>query len=242
MLGIVDVHCHVLPKMDDGSSSMEETMHMIKTAYHDGVRTIVATPHYHPGRGYDKQDYLMKGLQEVQELIATNYTDLCIYVGNEVFYHDSIVENLNNKQCLTINGTDYVLVEFHPSHSFEHIYKGVTRILQGGYIPIIAHVERYIPLQKNITYVRKLLEIGCLIQLNAGSVVGEVNYKTKWFCKKLLKKGWVHFVATDAHKQTGSRTMKFDKCAKYIEKKFGSEYATQLLITNPQMMLLGMDI
>ena len=242
MLGIVDIHCHILPKVDDGSGSVEETMHMLETAYEEGVRTIVATPHYHPGRGYANQGVVLERLKEIQELVEMHYTGLRIYRGNEVVYHDSIVEDLDQNICYTMNETDYVLVEFHPSHTFDYIRKGAAKVLQGGYIPIIAHVERYMALLKKPDYVKQLVEMGCLIQINAGSVMGNMGLKTKGFCKKLLKKGWVHFIATDAHKQSGSRTMAIEQCAKYIERKYGSDYATQLLVDNPEMMLQGMDI
>ena len=239
MDGIIDIHNHILPGVDDGAATMAETVQMLSLAVREGITAVIATPHYHPGRGTAGISKTEQVLLKVQEAVLQEGLPVTIYPGNEIFYHDDMVENLENKKIMTMNGTEYILTEFYPKQPYGVIRQGLLRALSDGYIPIVAHAERYAELLRHPDYVEELIEMGCYIQLNAASVMGDYGMKTKSFCKRLLKDEMVHLVATDAHHATGSRTMQLQKCALYIEKKYGRDYADRIFRDNPSLLLKG---
>ncbi|MGN0132751.1 MAG: CpsB/CapC family capsule biosynthesis tyrosine phosphatase [Lachnospiraceae bacterium] len=242
MNGIIDIHNHILPGVDDGPANLEETVQMLSQAVGEGITAVIATPHYHPGRGTTDISKTEQILSKVQEIAAGEGIPIKIYPGNEIFYHDAIIENLDSQKILTMNKTEYTLTEFYPEHPYNTIRQGLNCIVSGGYIPILAHAERYVEMLKNPDYIDDLIEMGCYIQLNASSIMGDHGRKIKSFCNRLLKNEMVHFVATDAHHASGSRTMQLQKCAIYIEKKYGRDYAEKLFVGNPSLLLKGVYI
>ena len=128
------------------------------------------------------------------------------------------------------------ITEFNPMDEWDHVKRGVDEMLLGGYFPIIAHVERYLNVIKDIDRVYQLTEKGCYIQINAPSVMGEIGHVTKKQCKKLLKEGLVSFIATDAHEDV-KRVPRLSECVRYISKKYGEETAVKIFETNPQLIL-----
>lgn len=239
MDGMIDVHCHILPGVDDGARSIDETKQMLSIAYEEGIEAIVATPHYHLGRRTADYQSVEIAFEKVKAEISRLGLPLQLYLGNEVFFHDEIIESLQQQSIHTMGETGYVLVEFLPQTAYAYIRTGLSRMVQEGYTPIVAHVERYMEILKNPSYVEDLIEMGCCIQVNAGSITGTGGFQIKSFCKKLFKNEWVDFVATDAHRGYGHRTPELCKCADYIEKKYGSAYAEKIFIQNPHQMLSG---
>lgn len=234
---IVDIHCHILPGVDDGASSMEETISMLEQAVADGITTMIATPHYHLGRKVASYDMVEAAYQDVLCEIEKRKLPLRIYLGNEIFCSDTALEDITKKKAHTMDGTRYILLEFHPGNSYRDIRHGVHTAIEEGYIPIVAHAERYQALAENIDRVDELVQMGCYIQLNAADIMGAEGFRMKQLCKKLLKEELVHFVATDAHKAEGRRTPKLCKCVSYIEKKYGKDYAKAIFETNPMCVL-----
>jgi protein-tyrosine phosphatase len=155
-----------------------------------------------------------------------------LYPGNEVYYSDETQEELENGKITTLAGSEYVLVEFHPTNTFKAIHNAVYRIQAAGYMPIIAHVERYSDVVSHPSYVEELRDMGCYIQVNASSIMGKYGFGIGLFTKKLLKKGLVHFVATDAH-DTAKRAPDILDCRNYVERKYGEDYGKKLFFTNP---------
>ena len=234
---IVDIHCHILPGVDDGASSMEETVSMLEQAVADGITTMIATPHYHLGRKVASYDMVETAYQDVLSEIEKRKLPIRIYLGNEIFCSDTAIEDIAQKKAHTMDGTRYILLEFHPGNSYRDIRHGVHTAIEEGYIPIVAHAERYQALAEDIERVDELVQMGCYIQLNAADIMGAEGFRMKQLCKKLLKEELVHFVATDAHKSEGRRTPKLCKCVSYIEKKYGKDYAKAIFETNPMCVL-----
>lgn len=237
MKQFIDIHCHILPGVDDGSSSMDETIAMLTCAQRDGITAMIATPHYHLGRKVCDFDRIEQTFSKVSEEIRQCNLSLQLYLGNEIFYSDTALEDIDCNRAHTMNQTRYVLIEFHPTHSFREIRHGVHATIEAGYIPILAHAERYQALAKDIERVEELVDMGCYIQLNAADIMGNDGFHTKMFCKRLLKEDLVHFIASDAHRATGSRVPQLKKCAAYIEKKYGTEYANAIFYQNPVCVL-----
>lgn len=199
----MDIHTHILPGIDDGARDMGETMDMIELAYKEGIRIIMATPHYGAWNpDYDKAK-AVAACRRVRELIKTRYSDMNIYIGNEIYYNPGIVEDLKSGKALTLGGTSYALVEFAVDESYKIISSGLRSFIMEGYRPIIAHIERYRCLQNDIDRVKELVEMGAYVQVNARSFLSErfdkrAARRVAW-CTELLQNDLVHFIASDCH-------------------------------------------
>ena len=139
----IDMHCHILPNVDDGSKDIEETRKMLQTAFDEGIRYMIATPHYHPHRGHASLKSLNEVIKQVREEAKKIDEKLCIYLGAEVFFGQDISEKLAAGEIATMNGKAVVLLEFSPMDHFDYICQGIQQIQMAGYEVIVAHVERY---------------------------------------------------------------------------------------------------
>jgi len=233
--GYTDIHCHILPGVDDGARNMEQAIGMLHMAYDEGIRTVVLTPHFHGGHMESDAASNSKRFAELTKLAAGDdaICDMKIYLGNEIYYYDSMCEWLEEGKIASMNGSKYVLVEFGYSWPARNIENAVRNICNEGYKPIIAHVERYSELYGDIDMIEELIRMGAYIQINTESVNG---FWSKSFIKKLLKNELVHFVATDAHSMGRRRPLMLE-AAEYIEKKFGREYAKRIFIENPRCVI-----
>ena len=238
MQGIIDIHSHILPGLDDGASNMEETIAMLGIAYEQGIRKMVATPHYHLGRYESTISKIEQSLEQVRMEVKRQGILMELVMGNEIYYHSEAIRDVGLGNVSTLGGSSCVLVEFSPGSSLSYVRQALDFTIREGYTPVVAHVERYIELTKDIDDVAGLIDMGCYIQMNAGSIAGNAGMKIKSFCKKLLKNELVHFIATDCH-GVNSRTPELKKCVQYIIKKFGDDYAKKLFIENPETMLSG---
>lgn len=234
---MIDVHSHILPGVDDGAADMEETIAMLKYAINDGITAFIATPHYHLGRRVASYDQIEKAYSSVLCEIKKQHLPIKVFLGNEIFCSDTAIEDISKKKAHTMHGTRYILLEFHPGHSYREIRHGIHYAIEEGYIPILAHAERYQVLLDDYKQVEELIDMGCYIQLNAGDIMGNDGWRVKHFCKKLLKEEDVHFIATDAHKKDGKRVPQLARCASYIAKKYGSDYARTIFEDNPRKLL-----
>lgn len=236
--GYVDIHNHILPEVDDGAKSMGMSMEMLDIAYKEGIRAIIATPHYHPGKSMIEHDKLLEKFQELKQAAKNIHKDMRLYLGREVYYTSDVLEAIEKGSKLTVEEGKYILTEYAPRTDYNYIRMSINNLLQEGLIPIIAHVERYECLLEDVDRIEELREMGAVIQVNASSVLGEVGRTVKKYTKKLLKHGLVDVVATDAH-SAGTRAPRISECADYIRKKFGQDYAEDLLIYNPERIIEG---
>lgn len=237
MRGYVDMHCHILPGIDDGAGSRQEMMRMMQIAYKEGIRAVIATPHYHPRRGQADAGIVKEALKRAQSEVQKVMPDMKLYGGNEIYYRHDAKEMLRAGELLTLAGSDYVLVEFSMSSvTSDQILEAVKDLQMGGYLPVIAHLERYDNILGDVDFALELVEAGAYIQVNADSVIGELGGNRKRYIKKLIKNECVHFIGTDAH-DASRRAPLMKKCAQYIEKKFGEETAEMLLNEHPALVL-----
>lgn len=236
MNGIIDIHSHILPGVDDGAKTIEQTRRMLTIANDEGTRSIIATPHYAVGRKNCEVAYLEEVRQQVQEEASIVNKDLTIYLGNELFYSDDIIEDLENGKALTLAETRYVLVEFLPITSYRQIQTAIRNFTINGYIPIIAHAERYFCFLQEFKRIDQLIQSGAYIQININSLTGGILDKQTRLCKRMVKEDCVHFLGTDAHSD-GHRAPLINKGMKIITRKYGKETAETLSIKNPTRLL-----
>lgn len=236
-MGYIDVHCHVLPHVDDGAQNMGQTLEMLRIAEENGISDVVVTPHYKQGHVGTPRKVIGELIGKVQRAAEENGISVRLHPGTEIYYNSSLEEKLESGWLSRMNDTDYVLVEFSPFETFPYIRNAIEDVFSMGYRPIIAHVERYACMLSKMDNVRSIHDMGCQIQVNAGSVAGEYGFKVKGFTRKLLKEQLIEYVGTDAHNVSG-RKPAMTKCADVIYKKCSKEYADKILFLNAKRNLL----
>lgn len=243
-IGLTEIHYHGLPGIDDGATNTKEALKMLEISYNEGVRRIIFTPHYYQGRYalpalevQKKYWSFMKEIEEIKSLHILNWLDeLEFYLGNEIYYSSSCVSGLSDSRIKTLANTNYVLVEFSPREDFSYIRNGCYELLNNGFFPILAHVERYDCLVNSFAKVEEICAMGVYLQVNAEAVIGGKGFRRKQFIHKLLKEEYVSFLSSDAH-GIRNRTPHIQKCADYIGKKYNVIYVEELLYTNPKKLI-----
>lgn len=202
---MIDIHSHILPGVDDGSKSIEETLKMLELTKIDGVNTIVATPHFY--RGYYENNYedIVKLGQQVKTAAKKENINMDIVLGQEVFLDKCTLEDYKSGRIACIEKTNYMLVElpmtFMPKDALDIIYELEIR----GVRPILAHPERYRYIIDNPSKINQFLYEKCLLQINTGSIKGLFGKKVKKTAELLIKNEVCSFIASDTH-STGHRT------------------------------------
>lgn len=232
----IDLHSHILPGVDDGAEDLQETMEMLQIAYKEGIRCMIATPHFHPSRGHRSPETMKRKVAIVRKLAEKIDPKFRIYLGTEIYFTQEVPEKLQRGEILTINGTRYVLVEFSPSDSYEHIYRSIQLLQMQGYEVIVAHVERYGSVRADVSFAEDLVKAGALLQINAGSIVGKYGKEAKKYVYSLMDQDLVFGVGTDAH-HASSRRPKIKKAAEMVEKSYGEEYRRRIFFDNAASLL-----
>lgn len=241
MENLIDIHSHILPGADDGSDSFEMSMRMLKCAVDDGISGIILTPHNKPGHRHLHFSKMTSNVEKLQKLMAEGNIKIELYIGSELYYRSGLLEEIENDMSATLAGSRYVLLEFAPLEDYDYIRNGCYSVLMGGYYPVLAHVERYQNVCSQKYGIDELIEMGCYIQVNAGSVMGKAGPKAKRFVRNILKRRQVHFIATDAHDLKG-RPPYLSDCADYIGRKYGADYSEKLFHENPLCVIEDKDI
>lgn len=237
MFDITDLHNHSLYGLDDGADSRDTMYRMIDASYSDGVRHICFTPHYlNIGKKDCSVEEIKKSFSVAEAYCAEKYPDMRLDFGSEMLYHFDCDETLAKNKALTVAGSRYVLVDFLATPDARGIVMGVERLLNLGYIPVVAHVERYPCLYGKLDSVRRISDAGAVIQVNAGSIFDGLFSKVKKQCLKLLSEGVVDVVASDAH-NLSSRPPALAAAAKYVASRFGYDYAETVFSTVPEKII-----
>lgn len=234
--GYIDMHCHIVPGVDDGAKDVEEMKEMLKIAYKEGIRCIIATPHYHPRRGREYPGVIKRQAMILREEAHKIDPHFRIYLGTEIYFGQDVPQKIKEKRILTMNNRNYVLVEFSPSEPFSYIQQSLQQLQFCGYEVILAHVERYSCILKEPELALQLCNMGIRLQVNAGSISGDSGRKARKFVLQLMDEDVVFCVGTDAH-GADQRAPKMKKAAKYVKKKYGEEYARRIFFSNAKEML-----
>lgn len=238
MPGYYDLHCHILFGVDDGPKSPEDAMTMLQLEYDCGVRTIYLTPHYCKDLFECPPEQRREHFMQLKELATTRFPDLELRLGCELHANMDMLQQLREDGCLTMDSTDFVLLEFPLYAEKRYMIERCHALLHGGYRPIIAHAERYRAIRRDPGLLQTLADMGVYIQMNAGSITGKEGLIWKWFCKKAMRRGLLHFIGSDAH-DPHQRKPDLQKCALYLKRTMGAAYRDQIMILNPQEILEG---
>lgn len=236
MTKLVDLHCHILPYVDDGALRSAESDALLEMLFRQGVRVLCATPHLRKGMFETPDEEIRIQFSELQERAAGRSCPMRLFLSREYHCDDLFRERLHAAEVLCLGEGNTLLIEFSSRHSYEKIRDWVSAVLEQGYRPLIAHVERYPALFGNPDHVSALIGQGAVIQMNAGSILGREGFRQALWSRKLLKEGLVHVVASDSH-DPEDRPPELDACEHYLRKKVGESYTQALLRDNPIQIL-----
>lgn len=237
MTGYYDIHTHILPNVDDGARDIEETRKMLYLAYEEGIRHIVATPHFALDGKNVPVEELQRKFEEVKRMAGEVLPEMTFSLGNELLNSPGMVEALNEGRALTLGGTRYILVEFLPRDSYSGIYSSLRNYIINGYIPIVAHMERYEALLKKYSYIRELIQLGVFFQMNTDSLTGGIFQRDAVYHRRLLEEGYIHFLGSDCHRKD-RRPPLMKSALRHLRKNFpDGDIETAVLVKNPADML-----
>lgn len=196
---MIDIHCHILPGMDDGPPNLEESLRMARIAVADGIKSLVATPHCLEGLYPLSREALTAKVNDLRAALGQARIPLRIFPGAEVYLDPGLAEQLQRQQVMTINHQQYFLLEL-PYVGFPPRIKQILFQLRiRGYRPILAHLERNLAFQGDTNLLSDLVRQGALVQLTAKSLLGDFGTKPREASRRWLGLGLAHFIATDAH-------------------------------------------
>ncbi len=196
---MIDTHIHILPGVDDGSETMEETIALARVLVQEGVRAAIATPHYNDEYPRYPAAEIQARVYEVQQVLERRGIPLRLFPGHEVLIKPGLVEDIQSGRVATLNGSRYLLLELWPTSWLPETERVIFELRAAGIVPVLAHVERYQAIQRDPQKLASLLSQGVLAQITAGSLVGMQGRTAQRSAETLLKKGLIHCIGSDAH-------------------------------------------
>ena len=236
-----DLHCHILPDIDDGAKDMKESIAMLQLARSSGSDGLVATPHVIEGKWLPSWEKIVARCAEVNEAARKNDIEITVYPGAEVGLNWDILENINGPGPYCINGGNHMLVELPaleiPRYTEEFFFALQTK----GITPVVAHPERQAELIRHPEIIGDWLQKGILMQINGPSLTGRFGQKVRGMAELLLIHNMVHCIGSDAHGVRSRKPELFD-ARKRIRALTGEEAMRHLLLDNPQLILHSKEI
>jgi len=232
---LIDLHCHLLPGVDDGASNDADSIALFKQAIADGITHMVMTPHVHPGRYENNKSNLQPHFTRLQELLARNNLDISIAVAGEVRLCTEVLTMFASNDLPFIGkrrGKDVMLLEFPHDGIPPGSDKLVDWLMQRNILPIIAHPERNKAIMHDITKIGPFLERGCLFQLTAMSVTGKFGENAHNIAHQFLSNGWAAIIASDAH-NIKHRPPVLSEAYATVASEYSSDLARALFIDTP---------
>ena len=235
---MIDIHHHLLYGLDDGSPDLETSVAMVEAAAADGITHIVCTPHANARWSFDPE----VNRQKLDAIKARVNGKLSLGLGCDFHLsYDNIEDALKNRSKYTINGKQYLLVEFADLMIPTSMNDAFYEMIVAGIYPIITHPERNLTIQKHPERMKQWLREGCLVQVTASSLTGRFGRTAESLAMQFLERNWVHFLATDAH-NLESRPPKMRESYEILGKRFGRETAERLCVANPRAVFFGEDL
>jgi protein-tyrosine phosphatase len=237
---MIDLHCHILPNVDDGPKGLAESVEMARQAVEQGIKTIIATPH-HRNEKYENHGQTIFGqVEEFNRVLKSEKLDLTVLPGQETRIFGEMVDGLESGEILPLNQGKYVFVELPSGHVPRYTGQLLFDIQLKGFIPVIVHPERNQEIIENPEVLYQLVKKGALTQVTASSVSGHFGKAIKKFSLQLIEANLTHFVASDAHNTT-SRGFKMVEAYDAIEKSFGIE-AVYMFRENAELVVQGKSV
>lgn len=233
---MIDIHTHILPNIDDGARSIEETFNLIKEAKNAGFEAIVSTSHYMEGYYETDAPEREVWVNAIYENLKAKNIDIELYLGNEIYMSENMIKLLEDGKASTINDTSYVLFEMPLNAEPLNLYDAIYEMLQYKIVPILAHPERYSFVQKEPELIYDLIQKGVLMQANFGSIIGQYGEKAKIIVKKFFENNMIHMLGSDVHRQN-TIYPKMPQILSELKELIGEEKLKELTTTNPKLVL-----
>ena len=232
---LIDMHCHILPGLDDGAMTMEEAAAALKSAKKQGISAIICTPHFNPNQKNASPEQIRKTLEQMKKFSDEKGLSMEFYSGQELLYHSELPRFLEQGEVLTLADSRYVLVEFIEDVSYREIIKGLLRLMDDGYIPILAHYERYRCLMDSRRK-QELKKEKILLQMNFDTVQRTYGIFRRNPFRNDLEQGIVDFMGSDCH-GTHFRPYRIVPSLRWMEQSLTKELGQKILIDNPNKIL-----
>ncbi len=228
---MTDIHSHIIYNVDDGSKSIEESIELLRMMKECGFDNVIMTPHFIEGSEYCSYNpEKLEKLNILREEVKKHNIDINLYLGNEIFVNDHIIEDIKNNLAYSLNNTKYFLFELPFHNQIIGLKDMIYEMKIQGYTPILAHPERYSYFQNNYDLVDELKEEGLLFQCNYSSIIGHYGKESEKLLKYMLKNHYVDYLGTDIHHTSRATVLeKFKKIDKLFNKFAGREYYQEII-------------
>lgn len=235
---MIDLHCHILPGVDDGAAGLEVSCRMAELASGCGIDTIVATPHCNTrnAQGNYRSPELLARCRRLQQALDEAHIGVRILPGAEVLMRGDLPALLEQKRLQSLNNSRYLLVEFYFDEPPEYMLRCLHLVKKAGYVPVVAHPERYGAVQDDPGLAVYWAQNGCVLQANKGSLLGRLGQGSLRTSQTLLRRGFYAAIASDAH-GCEVRTPDMRQLCAALERQYPVEYLQLLLYENPMRIL-----
>ncbi|TJX12820.1 capsular biosynthesis protein [Tissierella creatinini] len=233
---MIDIHSHILPYMDDGSKDMDMSLRIAEIYVENGIYKVIATPHYMDGVMYKSNEELRIGLENLKKSLARAGIPLELYPGNEVYIKPDIIDDLEKGKISTLNDSRYILIELPMNEIPIYVEELIYELCIKGYVPIIAHPERYTKISKDPNILYRYISMGALAQINLKSIEGFYGSRVKNTAELLLKHKMIHFVGSDSH-SSNHRSPDLRNSLNILSDLVDDKYFDQLTFKNQEAVL-----
>lgn len=240
---MIDMHCHIVPYTDDGAVDLNTSLEMAKMAENMGYTGIFATSHYIIPDNETLNEEYIHSIENLNKKLEEESIAIKIYNGNEIFFTNDIVDLIKEHKVCTLGNSRYVLIELPLFNNIipMNVYEEFNKLQDQGYVPVLAHPERYDFVTKDVKNLIPLIDAGVLIQANIGSIIGKYGKNPQKNIKKMLKLNMVHLLGSDSH--TTSVYEIYNKAMKKIKKTLkNDEMLSVILDENPNKILNNEEI
>lgn len=235
---MIDIHTHLIPNVDDGADSIEETLLLAQAAVNEGIEHVILTPHHNIQWVSNEKDKVLKLTKEVEQAIQEAEIPLTVSPGQEIRMNEEFSRELFADNYLSLDGNGkYYLVEFS-WQTFPPFAKDyLQQMLDADIIPVIAHPERQRPFIDDPSILRELIEMGCISQITATSIVGGYSEEIRQTAHQMMDENLIHVIASDAH-DTVVRPYNLQSALAVLNKEYGEEYS-KYLVQNAERIYTG---
>lgn len=234
---MIDIHSHILPGIDDGSRDIAESVDIVRKLVQQGVTDVIATPHYMDGTAFvSPRAVNLKLLAELRQALAEEDLKINVYLGNEIYISDNILELVKAGKMSPLANSKCLLVELPLDDEFPNYEDYLQELMDNGYQVILAHPERYAIVQEDYDIVLRLRKMGILFQCNMGSIVGRYGKSAKKVIKKMAKDKMIFAMGSDIHRCGRSN---FITMAEQKLRKYYSEHELRWLLVGNARKIIG---